>query len=42
MFPNQAGTEAKRTVVVTGDELKINNPATASGMKSDSVYRRAK
>jgi len=42
MFPNQAGTEAKRTAVVTGDELKINNPATASGMKSDSVYRRAK
>ena len=42
MFPNQAGTEAKRTVVVAGDELKINNPATASGMKSDSVYRRAK
>jgi hypothetical protein len=42
MFPNQAGTEAKRTAAVTGDELKINNPATASGMKSDSVYRRAK
>ena len=42
MFPNQAGSEAKRTVVVTGDELKIHNPATASGMKSDSAYRRAK
>jgi hypothetical protein len=42
MFPNQAGTESKRTVSVTGDELKIINPATAAGMKSDSVYRRAK
>jgi len=42
MFPNQAGTEAKRTFSVTGDELKINNPATGAGMKSDTVYRRAK
>ena len=42
MFPNQAGTDSKRTVSVTGDELKISNPATAAGMKSDSVYRRAK
>ena len=33
---------AKDVVAVAGDELKINNPATASGMKSDSVYRRAK
>ena len=41
MFPNQAGTEGKRTVSVTGDELKVSNPATASGMKSESVYRRA-
>jgi Lipocalin-like domain len=43
MFPNQAGTEAKRTVVsVTADELKIMNPLTASGMRSDSVWKRAK
>jgi Lipocalin-like domain len=42
MFPNQAGTESKRVVAVTGDELRVDNPATASGMKSDSVYRRAK
>jgi Lipocalin-like domain len=42
MFPNQAGTESKRTVSITGDELRVANPATASGMKSDSVYRRAK
>jgi Lipocalin-like domain len=42
MFPNQAGTDAKRTVSVTGDELKVSNPATASGMKADSVWKRAK
>ena len=43
MFPNQAGTEAPRTVVsMTADELKIANPLTASGMKSDSVWKRAK
>jgi len=42
MFPNQVGTDSKRTVSITGDELRVSNPATASGMKSDSVYRRAK
>jgi hypothetical protein len=41
MFPNQAGTESTRTVSVSGNELKVSNPATASGMKSESVYRRA-
>ena len=43
MFPNQAGTDTKRIVAsVTADEIKFTNPATASGMRSDSVYRRAK
>jgi hypothetical protein len=42
MYPNQDGTESKRPVSVSGDELKIHNPATASGMKSDNVWRRAK
>ena len=42
MFPNQAGTDSKRTVSVTGDELKVSNPATASGLKSDTVWKRAK
>jgi hypothetical protein len=27
---------------VTGDELKITNPATASGMRADNVWKRAK
>ena len=43
MFPNQAGTDSKNIVVsVTADEMKVTNPATASGMRSDSVWRRAK
>jgi hypothetical protein len=42
MFPNQAGTESKRIVSVTGDELRVSNPMTGSGMKSDTVWRRAK
>ena len=42
MFPNQAGTESKRTVSLNGDELKVSNPATASGTKSDNVWKRAK
>ena len=42
MFPNQVGTESKRTVSVSGDELKVSNPATSSGMKSDTVWRRSK
>lgn len=42
MFPNQTGTESKRTVSLSGDELKITNPVTASGVRSDTVWRRAK
>jgi hypothetical protein len=42
MYPNQTGTDGKRSISVTGDQLTINNPATASGMKSDSVWKRAK
>jgi hypothetical protein len=42
MFPNQAGTESKRSVTLTGDELKVSNPTPASGGKSDSVWKRVK
>ncbi len=43
MFPNSAGTDSKRIVAsVTADELKLSNPVTASGMRSDQVFRRAK
>ncbi len=42
MFPNQVGTETKRSVALAGDELKVSNPAPASGGKSDSVWKRVK
>ena len=42
MFPNQLGTETKRSVTLAGDELKVSNPAPASGGKSDSVWKRVK
>jgi hypothetical protein len=43
MFPNQAGTESKQIIVsVTADELRTTSPVTASGMRADNVFRRAK
>jgi Lipocalin-like domain len=42
MYPNQDGTESRRTVSVNGDELRMSNPATASGMRSENVWKRAK
>ena len=43
MFPNSAGSDSKRIVVsVTADELKLTNPATAAGLRSDNVWKRAK
>ena len=42
MFPNQVGVASTRVVSLSGDELKISNPMTASGVKSDTVWRRAK
>jgi len=42
LFPNQVGTDSKRTISVTGDELRVNNPVTASGVMSNTVWRRAK
>jgi lipocalin-like protein len=41
MYPNQDGVESKRTVSVTGDELRIDNPTTASGMRASNVWKRA-
>ena len=42
MFPNQAGTETKRSVSLTGDELRISNPSPGAGGKSESVWKRVK
>ena len=42
MFPNQTGTDSKRVVSISGDELRITNPATAAGLNASQVWRRAK
>lgn len=42
-FPNWNGTQQKRLMTITGDELKITVPvASASGLKSHNVVKRAK
>jgi hypothetical protein len=40
MFPNQVGTESKRSITLTGDQLRVSNPAPASGGRSESVWKR--
>ena len=40
MFPNQVGTESKRSVTLQGDQLRVSNPAPGSGGKSESVWKR--
>jgi hypothetical protein len=40
MFPNQVGSESKRTVTLQGDQLRVSNPSPASGGKSESVWKR--
>ena len=42
LFPNIEGTEAKSTVSLSGDELKLIQPSPVLGGRSESVYRRAK
>ncbi len=41
-YANLAGTEQTRPVVITGDELKITNPASTYGGQTELVYKRAK
>lgn len=40
MFPNQVGTESKRSVTLAGDQLRIGNPNPASGGRSELVWKR--
>jgi Lipocalin-like domain len=41
-FPNWNGTEQKRTITVSGDELKWHNPAASTGGTAELVWKRAK
>lgn len=42
LFPNIEGSDAKITVSLSGDELKLIEPSPLLGGRNESVYRRAK
>jgi hypothetical protein len=41
-YANQTGTEQTRPFTITGDELRIINPASTYGGQTELVYKRAK
>jgi hypothetical protein len=41
-YPNNTGTEQTRPFAISGDELKITNPAPSTGGQSELLYKRAK
>ena len=41
-FPNWSGTDQKRSVTITGDEMKYTNAAASGGGKAELVWKRAK
>ena len=41
-YPNNSGTEQTRPFTISGDELKIINPASSAGGQSELMYKRAK
>ena len=41
-FPNWDGIEQKLVMMVTGDEMKVINPAAAIGGKGYPVWKRIK
>jgi len=41
-FPNNTGTEQTRPFTITGDELKVINPASSAGGQTELIYKRAK
>jgi hypothetical protein len=41
-YPNNERTEQTRPVTISGDELRIQNPASTIGGTTELVYRRAK
>ena len=41
-FPNWDGTNQKRSVTITGNEMKYSNAAASGGGKADLVWKREK
>jgi hypothetical protein len=42
LFPNDDGTEQRRIIALSGDELRMVNPSPGSGGRAEIVFRRAK
>jgi hypothetical protein len=42
IFPNDDGVDNKRSIALTGDELKMHNPTPSSGGAAETLWRRAK
>jgi len=40
-YPNLTGTEQTRPFTLTGDEMKVINPASSAGGQTELVYKRA-
>ena len=41
-YPNAEGAQQKRTITVTGDEMKWENPLTTTGGTAVAVFKRVK
>jgi hypothetical protein len=41
-FPNHVKTDLKRSVALSGDQLKVGNPTPSAGGSGESVWKRAK
>jgi hypothetical protein len=41
-YPNNTGAEQPRPFVISGDDLKIINPASSAGGQTELLYKRAK
>jgi hypothetical protein len=41
-FPNWIGTNQKRTIAISGDEMKWTNPAGSAGGVVELVFKRAR
>jgi hypothetical protein len=40
-FPNQIGSSGKRNITLSGDELKLENPASLAGNINRFTWKRA-
>jgi Lipocalin-like domain len=41
-YPNNSGVEQTRPFTITGEELKVTNPASSAGGQTELTYKRAK